>query len=283
MQRSALFRLVNTLNPSTRGRLFVRNLALKCGAMPADGRYKTASGFRMDLIMDNIIDRSVYFDAYEPLICRLIQQRLARGGVFIDIGANIGYITLVASKLVGPEGSVLSFEPHPKIYERFLRNVEINSPGNVTPYNVALSDEAGEAELYSPHDGHHGGTSLQNQGWHEEVDTFTVPTKRLDDILPEDVGEVSFIKIDVEGAELLALRGASKTIATHCPDILCEYQRSTAARFGYDPIQIPTEILALCPDYTIYLIPNNRSVIPVSLEELSDLQVERADILMSCR
>ncbi len=279
MRCSALFRRVNALNPWTGGRLFTRNLALKCGDLPPDGTYKTSFGFDIELVMDNYIDISVYFEAYEHLICRLIRNNLSRDGVFIDIGANIGYISMLASR---SGGSVLAFEPHPILYKRLLRNIDINSLANINAHNFALSDEAGEAELYSPRDGHHGGTSLQNQGWEDDADAFTVPTKRLDDVLPESVRSVEFMKIDVEGAELLAIKGAEKTISKFRPTILCEYQRSTAARFGYDPIEIPVKILALCPDYKINLIPNNRTVRTVSLEELSDLRVDRADILISC-
>ncbi len=283
MQWSDLFRMANILNPTTRGRLAVRDLSRRFGARPRDGIYRSPPGFDVELRTNNSIDISIYFDAYEPLICDLIRRRVPENGVFIDIGANIGYLSLIASKAVGPSGRVLSFEPHPDTFKRLLRNIEINSTANITTYNFALSDEVGESELFSPHDGHHGGTSMKNQGWNNDADTFVISLKRLDDILPEDIHDVSFIKVDVEGAEILAFRGSRKTIEKFRPDILFEYQPGTAARFGYHPIQIPTEILEICPEYEINLIPNNHGLVPVTLEELSKMDFTRGDILLSCR
>lgn len=140
-----------------------------------------------------------------------LAARLCPGDVFYDVGANIGFHTVIAARLVGNAGTVVAFEPLPENAAQLRRNVELNSFANVEVVEAALSDGTGFANLSGS--GHRTRRTLTKLGG-VEVRTF-----RLDDWEgpPPDL-----LKIDVEGAELVVLEGALETIRRHRPDMLIE-------------------------------------------------------------
>jgi FkbM family methyltransferase len=169
---------------------------------------------------------------YEPELAYL-EKVLSPGDVFIDVGANFGVYTLVASKLVGTAGRVIAFEPTAESFATLRQNIALNHLVNVRSFQVAVAQEAGKAWLY------HGwdpvGNSLGmdplcgDQG--EEVQTAA-----LDDLLEEnDVDRVDVIKIDVEGAEELVLRGAIRSLTKYSPVVIFEFNPGCAARLGLSP------------------------------------------------
>jgi FkbM family methyltransferase len=169
---------------------------------------------------------------YEPELAHL-NKILLPGELFIDVGANFGVYTLIASKLVGETGTVIALEPTAESFTILRQNIELNRLSNVHAFQVALAEKKSRAWLY------HGwdpvGNSLGrdpfrgNEG--EEVQTET-----LDGLLEENgIGHVGAIKIDVEGAEELVLRGAVRCLTTQSPIVIFEFNPGCAARLGLSP------------------------------------------------
>ncbi|WP_420125221.1 FkbM family methyltransferase [Longimicrobium sp.] len=148
---------------------------------------------------------------YEREQTRLFEQLLRPGGVVLDVGANVGYYTLLASVLVGDGGSVHAFEPEPRNAEFLRRHLRINGRRNVTVRQAAVSDRAGTARFQF---GTGSGTGHLAQAGGLEVRTL-----RLDDYCAEHALVPAALKIDVEGAEMSVLMGARETLARHRPTI----------------------------------------------------------------
>jgi FkbM family methyltransferase len=132
--------------------------------------------------------------------------------VVYDIGANVGFYTLLASRLVGPAGHVFAFEPLPRNLGLLRKHVAINSLSNVTILPQAVSDKPGEALFSTSADPAQNGLTEQGD--------IRVQVTAVDVLL--DKGEIkppNLMKIDVEGAEAMVLRGAAKAISAHRPII----------------------------------------------------------------
>lgn len=182
--------------------------------------------FDCDLTLDPRV-ADMLFSAYEPDEVAVLERHLKPGDVFVDVGANIGYLTAVGASLVGPSGQVHSFEPVPEYFHR-LESVRAANPGYAIHANpVALGDHAGTAEIAVAADG--------NIGWNTMVpgllegdaarSRHRVPIQRLDEYLAQRrITNVALLKVDAEGFELPVLRGASGflELARPLPAILCE-------------------------------------------------------------
>lgn len=163
----------------------------------------------------------------------LVMQRFVnKGDVVFDIGAHLGFYTLLLSNLVGPQGKVFAFEPNPELLPSLERSL---APlANVELIKVALADREGEAGLFVPEDA--SMASLQNwtDGVVGEVHEVKCKIQVLDKMV--EAGELPvphFIKCDVEGAELSVFKGAIKTLdRTDAPVLLFELNTSAAAAFG---------------------------------------------------
>jgi len=143
-----------------------------------------------------------------------VYMKPKRGDSVVDAGAHYGFYTLYASQLVGVEGMVLSFEPHPENYKKLLTNLRLNDVKNVKTFNKALGDFDGWTKLYiRSHSGGHS-TFLKSK------DYINVDFVRLDTVAERlNLKRVDLIKIDAEGAELNVLRGASKVIERFKPSL----------------------------------------------------------------
>ena len=191
-------------------------------------------GYLMTLDLTDWAQRCTWFLArYYELDTQLVMRGLVKpGDTVIDIGANIGMITLLASRLVGPTGRVLSFEPNPNPRARLERHVEINDITNVEIYDVALSEAAGESDLtvLGTHDGI--GTLADVSGSTEQAAVHRIRTVRGDDILPSELSGQVLMKLDIEGHEPYALRGLARTIDRYRPYILTEVETAHLRRAG---------------------------------------------------
>jgi FkbM family methyltransferase len=191
-------------------------------------------GFRMKLDLADPEQLKVYFYGHyhERYEARLVQSLLAPGEVFWDIGANVGYFSLVATAAVGGGGLVVAFEPGQASFERLRDNLALNDCGNVSAYQLAVSDRAGEARLYRAEDIADTGASLYGPG--PEAAPYEVcRTVALDDFCREqNLPFPAFIKMDVEGAELAALKGAAGVLAAAQPLLLLEMEDKTLTAAG---------------------------------------------------
>jgi FkbM family methyltransferase len=142
--------------------------------------------------------------------------------VFIDVGAHIGFFSLLGAKRVGKNGLVLAFEPSPKTRSRLFANASMNGglPLQILPY--AVSDTVGKAVFFQ-HNQNPGQNSLRPLG-EETAGKLEVETVTLDGFLPADIADrVTLVKMDIEGAELLALQGMRRLLAKEdSPDVMCE-------------------------------------------------------------
>lgn len=157
--------------------------------------------------------------AYEVEVTAAIRRFLAPGDVFVDVGASVGYYTVLAARIVGADGHVHAFEPGPQNQSLLLLNVRSNRLENVTLHRVAAGDRrdvgvydaSGGNGFVGPFDGDPAALAV-----HELVETTT-----LDDALGD--GRVDVVKVDVEGAEGLVLRGARALLARRQPVVVFEF------------------------------------------------------------
>jgi FkbM family methyltransferase len=145
---------------------------------------------------------------------------LQPGDTVLDIGASIGHTTVSYAVAVGPSGRVHAFEPSPDVLPRLRTNVQRNGLTNIDIYAVAVSDREGTVDFHMPGDGSSALSSMRPL-LHREARRVRVPSLTIDSLLPR-IGRVSFVKIDVEGAELLVLRGMRGLIERDRPAIMTE-------------------------------------------------------------
>jgi len=172
---------------------------------------------------------------YEKLETDYIKKEIKEGDIVFDIGANIGYYTLLFAKLVGNTGKVFAFEPDPTNFAILKKNIETNGYQNVTLIQKAISDKTAKIRLY---------LCNYNNGMHRIYDsTFCddsveIESVRLDDFLDSIVFDsmINFIKIDVEGAEFESLQGMKSILKKNIsPKILLEFAPFALQECGYAP------------------------------------------------
>ena len=170
----------------------------------------------------------VFREQYEPELLWL-KDSLRPGDVFIDAGASLGVYSLAASRRVGEEGKVMAFEPSQVFYPQLEGNLLMNGCENVVPFQFALSNSEGNATLYDHPDPTR--YSLGGLGHGERV-----RTRKLGNVLGEaGVRQLDLVKLDVEGAEELILRGAAEIIREFRPAIIFEINPSAARMLRLRP------------------------------------------------
>ena len=161
--------------------------------------------------------------SYEPEVSATLRQLIAPGATFVDIGANIGWFSLLAAALVGPTGRVIAIEPNPRNVALLRESAKDNGFDNIDVVAVALGERPGAAALET--DGSNGRLIPVDGPPAQAVEaSFVVATYPLDTVLNEvGASRVDAIKIDVEGAEPLVLRGATRTISESRPLLVSEF------------------------------------------------------------
>ena len=189
---------------------------------------------------------------WDPHVETCIRTILRPGQTAIDVGANVGYFTAVMAQCVGPDGRVWSFEPVPETFELLQQCNALNDHAHVTAMPVALGATNGSIEI--TYDRRHSGIATMHPD-HVAGDTQRVQMRCLDALVA--AGEVGrrpdLIKVDVEGHELDALRGARETIAQASPTIVFELNERTARVAGWTLSQA-AELLLSLGDYSFFLI-----------------------------
>jgi FkbM family methyltransferase len=177
------------------------------------------------------------FGSFEPVEMSFVRRLLAHlGGAsakIFDIGANAGFYSLALSKYFpGLEG--VAFEPVPLTYSYLRRNLNLNHITEIKALNLGLSDNAGEL-IFSVSPEHSGASfiSVTSDGENQQAVACLVTT--VDDFISNGGVVPTFIKCDVEGAELLVFKGARRLLGNDRPAIFTEMLRKWASRFGYHP------------------------------------------------
>lgn len=180
-------------------------------------------------------------------------NHLTDGMVVMDVGANVGMITLLAAQKIGKTGRVYAFEPVPDIFARLKANIELNGFVNIVPVPIALFSARGVAKLSICHD---GSSSIFRQ-----VSTKYVEVLRetLDAFVErEGIKRVDAIKLDVEGAELHVIQGAHQTIQRFKPILMVEFSPANLQTAGTSPEELFETIVSY--GYTASVIRKGKTI-----------------------
>jgi FkbM family methyltransferase len=151
--------------------------------------------------------------AYEPQVTSFVEQLLLPGDVFIDLGANEGYFSVIASKLVGDAGKVFCIEPQRRLWPVLFDNFIANECHNVQLLPYAIGPEKGEAELILTPSINTGSSQIRKSVRTTFWERQKIKIYPLDSIVAlYGIGEIKLMKIDIEGYELYALKSALKTL-----------------------------------------------------------------------
>ncbi len=185
----------------------------------------TAEGFSMyvdptDYAVGHTVART---RTYEPEVSSVLRQVLSPGGTLVDVGANMGWFSLLGASVVGPAGRVVAVEPNPANVALLASSVEENGFTNVQVFTVAASDRTGAVALET--DGSNGRVIVIDGPPHQPVRaSWVVAAQPLDELVgPAGVGRVDVVKLDVEGAEPLVLRGAASVLERCRPVVITEF------------------------------------------------------------
>lgn len=198
---------------------------------------------------------------YEPSLALQLKTLLRDydSPTFVDIGAHYGYFTIYAGKLIGPMGQVISIEPNMKHYSRLLKNIEINSLGEITrTFNLALSDKDGMANM---------------EGWDERVlhegGNGNIQVVKFDRLCAKENIRPDIIKIDVRGAEGKVLGGMSDTLKNKVSHLFCELHDDLLGYTIREIIQILEAAGLEVLEFTKHREVSGGKLIPISGDLLS--------------
>jgi FkbM family methyltransferase len=196
----------------------------------------------IDPAKDKGVELALYqTGTYEKGTIQLLGDFLKKGSFFMDIGANIGLMSTIASKIVGEKGRVYAVEANPKTIEVLRHNCAINQCENIEILPIALASEKGSAILYENWNVNRGGASLISQG---DEHGITVSKERLDDLFSPD-SPVHLVKIDVEGFELEVLKGGVAWFKTQQPVFIIEVSTQRSNQEGATPESIMSFVAEL--------------------------------------
>jgi FkbM family methyltransferase len=176
-------------------------------------------GLRFECDLRNALAREVFFTGrYEPQETALVRRMLGPGGTFVDVGAHWGFFSLLAAERVGPGGRIVAVEADPRIYRALERNFGLNPDvlGRATAVHAAAADAPGVLTLagFDEAQANWGVSRVVDRPGPGDAATFEVRAEPLDALLDElGVGGVDLVKMDIEGAEALALKGMREGLA----------------------------------------------------------------------
>jgi len=209
----------------------------------------------LDLTKD--VDRILYLYGFESENLKYFKKTIKKDDVVFDVGANIGIYSLVASKTIGQNGKVYSFEPADRAHSCLLKNIEINKFKNIVPIKKGVSNYSGNATFNVCDDDAYN--SLGNEPMRKIIKTEKISVVTIDDFVKENnIKKVDVIKVDTEGAEYLVFKGADKTLRKHKPVLLFEYNRSVVKGYSNSLGDLTDLIKSL--DYALYEFINGNLV-----------------------
>jgi FkbM family methyltransferase len=199
----------------------------------------------IELLLSEHMQRRIFWMGfYNRDIVALLDRLVRPGMTFIDVGANIGEITLVAAKRVGAGGRVIAFEPVDLVAERLQAHVTWNGLAQVAVVRAGLADSRGTAPIFASTG--HKSDGEENWGLNslfgsdaDQIPLQMVQLTTLDGYFDEHkLDQVDILKIDIEGSELPCLKGARDTLRKFKPHLIIEIQNDSADAAGYSPADI---------------------------------------------
>ncbi|MEJ7860579.1 MAG: FkbM family methyltransferase [Pyrinomonadaceae bacterium] len=270
-----LARLYTFYFPFNRGKGRIFAAAKKFSrTLPRSVVTETKDGRRFDVGFRDWAEDSIYFlGTYENFCTETVKKYIGRGDVCLDVGANMGWYSTLFRDICGAEGAVHSFEPVPQTFAELEKNVALNgSPPNVFLNNFGLGDEEKETEIYLFDDLPSGHASLAPGKTHS-AQAILINIKTLDSYLEmRKIKQVDFVKVDVEGAEMMFLRGAKKLFEQpKAPVIFMEMAIGTTKEFGYKPNDL-IEFIKNQATYDFYALDETKEKL-IRIEGFSDDQI----------
>ncbi len=234
----------------------------------------------LNLRKKNIIENEIYkYGVYEAGVLNVLKNFLKKGDFFIDVGSNIGIISLAASQFVGENGRVYSFEPEPETFNFFRRNILINNLKNITAFNKGLGSAKEVKKIYYSKD-YGNSTLLESEKSKYKFIEKKIEIETLDNIISENnIKNIKMIKIDVEGWELEVLKGAEKLLKSkNAPIISIEYFEALELKEG-KVINFVDYIQAI-NNYKIYKLKKSKNFISdlVAVKDREDLPHENENL-----
>lgn len=254
-----IFRTFKRLHRTLRGtglgkvKLFrdVRD-ALYRASRPSTPRVVEVGGFKLWVdpsTAGGVVPWLLLDDVHEPSETKCIRENLRPGGTFVDIGANIGYYTVLAARTVGPNGRVYGFEPEPVNYDTLRKNIALNELDNVIAEPLACSDRTADMQLFLDE------TNAGGHHLHDSRDgsrATAIRTVALDEYFSGRDANIDLIKMDIQGHEPVALRGMRETLRRR-PDaaIITEFDAPMIRSAGESPEGYLEELRSLGFRFTI--------------------------------
>jgi FkbM family methyltransferase len=216
----------------------------------------------MKLNLDLGSEKDYWLGTYEVDLQNAVKSNVREGWVVYDIGANVGYISLVLAKAVGEKGQVIAFEALPTNVDRLYENIHLNGlDSRIMVVPGAVTDESGEVKFLVGPSGAMGkvnGSAGRKDLYHEAIEVSGIA---LDDFVYKDGNPIpQLIKMDIEGGEVLALKGMTRLISEARPLIFLELHGSEAASVAWEILN--------SADYTICKMNEEFTLIP-SLNDLN--------------
>ncbi|TMB62589.1 MAG: FkbM family methyltransferase [Chloroflexi bacterium] len=215
-------------------------------------------GASIELDLDDYVQRSIFYrGVYEHGTVRRFRALLRPGQVVLDVGAHVGQYSMLAAAAVGPSGTVVAFEPEDDLRARLSANAERNGFTNVRALAIALSDRDGRSRFQPSPPGNRGMGRITTHGTREII------VARLDALFPTlGLDRLDILKLDVEGAELPALRGAEGTITRYRPALIVEASAANARAFGYGPAELESWLRER--GYLVARVPRSANLVCVA-------------------
>ena len=198
--------------------------------------YKKVLGNKMYLQKPSFLSKSLARRGiYEETLTKVVMNEIKKGDVVLDLGANIGYYTLIIAKIVGENGHVFAFEPEPSNFDLLKKNVTVNNYRNVSLEKIVISNKNGNVRLYlsKANTGEHR-IYLSNPGKNNFIN---VEMKTLDEYFKNNsiIDKISFIKMDVEGSEIGAIKGMNSILENKKLTIMLEFDPRQIQNYGASP------------------------------------------------
>lgn len=251
-------------SPWSRGRYRITTTLLpwlrKLGPGMGKRRVQTRHGFRFHADLADWLGQYVYLTGgYEPPTAALFADLVKPGNTVLDVGANAGFFSLLCARLTGPAGRVIAFEPIPSVRARLAANIALNDFRHVEVISKAVSDMEATLTIYEGPEGHKGTSSLRPLV--TASNKLVIQAIALDDIA-EEIGKISCVKIDIEGAEMCALIGMKKLVERDRPYFIIEFTEAYLKSFTHSVGQMVEWLLAR--GYQLYRI-EEAGLIPLDL------------------
>ncbi|MGH8120055.1 MAG: FkbM family methyltransferase, partial [Gammaproteobacteria bacterium] len=215
----------------------------------------------MRLYTGDVLSHLIYCKGHEYNERQFLSLFLKPGDVFIDVGANSGLYTLLASSIVGDEGKVYAFEPSPLPFVRLEENARLHGGKNIECLNAALSDRERKMKLNISSDGRSAWDSFVSEGQAGQTGTTEVMTTTLDKFVSDKnlMDKITMMKIDVEGWETHVLSGGIKSLAgPEAPMLQIEFTDHVAMPAGMNCRKLYTQVSELGYQLCLYDMKTGR-------------------------